>query len=281
MRAFDLSDLIDKLLPAVLAAGAVQMRYFSGPVAVETKADTSPVTAADRESEALLLDGLWHAARGVPVIAEESMSLGQAPPKGTAFFLVDPLDGTREFVHRRPEFTINIGLVIGAQPVFGLIYAPALGELFVTLAKERAVFVRMAPDAAGPAKLSAYPLLDLRTRAPDIDALTVMESRSHRTAETDAFLQRYSITGIERAGSSLKFCRIARGEADLYARLGPTCEWDTAAGQAILEAAGGCVTDLSWAQLVYGKTEAAYRNPHFVAWGRTPLASRVAQTSRC
>jgi 3'(2'), 5'-bisphosphate nucleotidase len=274
MRAFDFSALANTLLPAVLAAGAAQMRYFADGVSVETKADTSPVTAADRESEALLLDGLWHAARGVPVIAEESMSLGQSPPRGTAFFLVDPLDGTREFVNRRPEFTVNIGLVVGSKPVFGLIYAPALGELFVTLGGGRAVSAEI-PVTAGSANLPDRELRDLHTRAPDLAALTVIESQSHRTAETEAFLKGYAVADVQRSGSSLKFCRIAQGRGDFYARLGPTCEWDTAAGQAILEAAGGSVTDLAWTPLTYGKSNASYKNPHFVAWARTPIAPRA------
>jgi 3'(2'), 5'-bisphosphate nucleotidase len=278
MRAFDFPSLAEKLLPAVLAAGQAQMRYYQRGVAVETKPDSSPVTVADRESEALLIDGLWEAARGVPVIAEESMSLGQAPAKSKSFFLVDPLDGTREYVNRVGEFTVNIGLVVDHVPVFGMIYAPALGDLYVTLGEGRAVEAHVPLDEQN-AMLSSLPLRELRTREPNTEALTVLESRSHRTPETEAFLAGYTIGEVKRAGSSLKFCRIARGDADLYVRLGPTSEWDTAAGQAILEAAGGSVTDMSGTRLTYGKADAGYGNPHFVAWGRDPIAAHAKAIS--
>lgn len=278
MRTIDFPSLAERLLPAVLAAGTVQMRLYEGGCAVESKADSSPVTEADRESEAVLLEGLWKAARGVPVIAEESMALGTAPAAGTTFFLVDPLDGTREFVSRRNEFTINIGLVVAARPVFGLIYAPVLGELYVTLGEGRAVSAHIPVHAAAP-RLADMALHTLATRAPDERALTVLESHSHRTPETERFLAGYDLAEVKRAGSSLKFCRIASGAADFYARLGPTKEWDTAAGQAILEAAGGQVTTLDGAPLTYGHAERAYLNPHFVAWARAPIAPSRADIS--
>ncbi len=251
------------------------MRLYDRGVMVTEKADSSPVTAADREAEALILDGLWHAARGVPVVAEESMALGEVPPRGSTFFLVDPLDGTREFLARNGEFTINIGLVVGTAPVFGMIYAPALGALYVTMGQGYAVEAYIPVQSVQP-KLSQTPLRELRTRSPNIEALTVLESRSHRTAETEDFLKRYAIAEVKRAGSSLKFCRIARGDADFYVRLGPTKEWDTAAGQAILEAAGGTVATLDGVPLTCGHADADYLNPHFVAWGRKPLGPLTA-----
>jgi 3'(2'), 5'-bisphosphate nucleotidase len=274
MRTFDFPALAERLLPSVLAAGAVQMRLYESGTIVEQKADSSPVTAADREAEAILLDGLWHAARGVPVVAEESMSLGVAPPKGTTFFLVDPLDGTREFVEHRGEFTINVGLVVGKKPVFGLIYAPVLGALYVTLGGGKAFETSIAAGSNG-VSLRSCPLRELRTRTPNFEALTVLESRSHRTEQIEAFLADYSIAEVKRAGSSLKFCLIARGDADFYVRLGPTREWDTASGQAILEAAGGCVTTLAGHPLVYGNGADAFYNPNFIAWGRTPIPKRL------
>lgn len=279
MRTFDLPSLAESLLPAVLAAGRVEMRLFESGVTVEKKHDSSPVTQADREAEAVLLDGLWTAARGVPVIAEESMALGEAPVQGTTFFLVDPLDGTREFVDRRPEFTINIGLVVASAPVFGMIYAPALGELYVKLGEGHAVSARIPPESRAP-RLAEMALAPLKTRPPDVAALTVLESYSHRAPETERFLEGYAVAEVKRAGSSLKFCRIARGEADFYVRLGPTKEWDTAAGQAILEAAGGKVTTLDGSRLTYGHVERAYLNPHFVAWGRAPIAPTRGAISR-
>ena len=274
MRPLDHSVLADTLLPAVLAAGRATMRYFKTGVDVEQKPDASPVTAADREAEAILLDGLWHAARGVPVVAEESASLGVLPSPSTTFFLVDPLDGTREFINGCPEYTINIGLVRNGAPLFGLIYAPALSALFVTLDQGRAVQVDVAPEAS-VGSLSDCALVGLSSRAPDAQALIVLESRSHRSPATEKFLRGYPIASSKIAGSSLKFCMIARGDADLYARMGPTKEWDTAAGQAILEAAGGSVTRVGGEVLTYGKADVGYLNPHFIAWGKGFIPPRL------
>lgn len=273
MRPLDFRALADALLPAVLAAGRAEMGYFTTGVEVEQKSDASPVTAADREAEVIILDALWHAARGVPVVAEESASLGALPSPSTSFFLVDPLDGTREFANKCGEFTVNIGFVQDRVPVFGLIYAPALSTLFVTLDKDRAVEARIEPDAQVKS-LADCVLTDLKTREPDVDALKVLESRSHRSPATDGFLRGYAIASSIRAGSSLKFCMIARGDADLYARIGATKEWDTAAGQAILAAAGGAVTRLGGEVLTYGKADVGYLNPHFVAWGREFIPPR-------
>jgi 3'(2'), 5'-bisphosphate nucleotidase len=270
MKAADCRRLVEGLLPTVLAAGRVEMRHFAAGVAVETKADTTPVTAADHEAEEVLLKGLQQVAPGVPVVAEEEMAAGRMPKVTDAFFLVDPLDGTRAFIKRSPEFTINIGLVEGDRPVFGIIYAPALGRLFATLGPDEAVETDIAPDAKD-ARLDACRLTRLSTRAPDPKALVAFASRSHATESTEAFLARLPIAETRKASSSLKFCLIARGEADLYARLGQTSEWDTAAGHAILAAAGGSVTTVDGAPLRYAKREAGFANPHFVAWGRRSL----------
>jgi 3'(2'), 5'-bisphosphate nucleotidase len=270
MRAEDYPRLLDELLPAVLAAGRIEMRHFKAGVSVETKADTTPVTVADREAEAILEEGLKRAAPGVPVIAEEAVAAGRVPAVADAFFLVDPLDGTRAFIRRDPEFTINVGLVEGDRPVFGIIYAPALDLLFATLAPDAAVEVRIAPDAA-VTRLSERQMKPLHTREPDPGALVAFASRSHAAESTEAFLRRLPIAEKRKASSSLKFCLIARGEADLYARLGETSEWDTAAGHAILAAAGGSVTTLDGAPLRYAKKEKGFANPHFVAWGRSSL----------
>jgi 3'(2'), 5'-bisphosphate nucleotidase len=271
MWPLDHAKLANALLPSILKAGQIEMRHFAAGVAVERKADTSPVTAADREAEAVLLDGLWHAARGVPVIAEESASLDAIPTPGTAFFVVDPLDGTREFINRCGEFTVNIGLVVGAEPVFGVIYAPALEQLFVTLGPGQAVETRIAPGLE-VTSLAGCTLTPLRSREPDTGALIALESRSHRSEATEAFLARYHVASSKQVGSSLKFCLIARGDADFYVRNGPTKEWDTAAGQAILAAAGGSVTTIDGAPLEYGKP--GHLNPDFIAWARRPLQPR-------
>lgn len=270
MKLEDYVPLVEALLPAVLAAGRIEMAHFAAGVTVETKADTTPVTIADHEAEAVLIEGLRRAAPGIPVIAEEAVAAGRVPATGDAFFLVDPLDGTRAFINGSPEFTINIGLVVDGRPVFGIIYAPALGQYYATVGPTESVEARI-PVEARDVDLADCVLTRLATRQPALEGLVAFASRSHAAQSTDAFLQRLPIAEKRRASSSLKFCLIARGEADLYARLGQTSEWDTAAGQAILAAAGGCVTTLDGQPLTYGKREAGYANPHFVAWGREPL----------
>lgn len=273
MKDFDFPALADRLLPSVLAAGAAEMRHFAEGVDVELKADKSPVTAADKEAEALLLEGLRKAAPGVPVVAEERAAAGERIERSSAYFLVDPLDGTREFIERSAEFTINVGLVVDGRPVFGLIYAPAMEAFFVTLGEDQAVEAKIPVHAPGVG-LAGHDLRPLRTRTPDVAALTVVESRSHGTPEDAAFLARYNVAEVRRVGSSLKFCQIARGEADLYARLGPTREWDTATGHAILAAAGGTVTTLEGEPLRYGRFDGGHINPSFVAWARGPIPPR-------
>lgn len=272
-ETFDGRRLAGDLLPAVLAAGRIEMRHYHAGAAVETKADASPVTAADREAEAVLLDALEVAAPGVPVIAEERASAGHLPETGDRFFLVDPLDGTREFIKKNGEFTINIGLIDHGAPVFGIVYAPALGRLYVSFGRGRPVRAQVLPDAPVQS-LEDCEFSEIGSRQPVPTALIALESRSHRTAATDAFLARYPVAEVLASGSSLKFCLIAEGRADFYPRIGPTSEWDTAAGQAVLEAAGGTVATLDGRPLGYGKAADGYVNPHFVAWGRTPIAPR-------
>lgn len=266
----DRRGLAEALLPAVVEAGRIEMAYFDGAVAVERKSDASPVTAADRDAEAVLLAALAHVAPGIPVVAEEAVAAGNIPAIGDTFFLVDPLDGTREFIDRRPEFTINIGLVAGGQPSFGIVFAPASHRFYLGLGAGAAYQARLDP-ARSPATLAGCELQPIATRVPDTKALVVLDSRSHRSPETEAFLARYEVASTTHIGSSLKFCLIAAGEGDLYPRLGPTCEWDTAAAHAVLTAAGGSVTTLEGAPLAYGKAGARFLNPHFVAWGKRPL----------
>lgn len=261
------AELAAALLDPVLEAGRIEMMHYRSGVAVETKADHSPVTAADREAEAVLLAALAIIAPGVPVIAEEEMSAGNEPDVGDVFFLVDPLDGTREFIRRRGEFTVNVALVIERQPRFGIIYAPALGQLYVTLGADRAASAKIDAEAQVPPALTLSDFTDIRTRAPNPDKLIAATSRSHLNAETEAFLRRYRIAERRDAGSSLKFCLLARGDADIYPRLGPTMEWDTAAGHAILVAAGGAVTTVEGGEFRYGKAGEGYLNSSFVAWG--------------
>ena len=270
MTDADTRGLVAALLPAVLAAARVEMAYFDGEMTVERKADASPVTAADQEAEAILLAALERSAPGIPVVAEEQVAAGRVPAVSDTFFLVDPLDGTREFIERRPEFTINIGLVRDRRPVLGVVYAPASQRFYLGLGPGQAFQARIDP-ADAEVGIDDCGLSPISTREPDPSRLVVLDSRSHRSAETEALLARYDVAKTTHIGSSLKFCLIAAGEGDLYPRLGPTCEWDTAAAHAVLAAAGGSVTTLDGAPLVYGKAAARFLNPHFIAWARQPI----------
>lgn len=261
-KSLDHAALARKLVDAVLEAGRIEMHHYTSGVAVETKADRSPVTLADKEAEAVLVAALEASAPGIPIVAEEAAALGRIPAVGDALFLVDPLDGTREFINQRGEFTVNIALVTKGQPVFGIVYAPAIGELYVTLSATRSATVSIQPSASG---LDPGLLRTITTRTPDLKRLTAVASRSHMTPEGEAWLARLPIAARRDAGSSLKFCLIACGDADLYPRLSPTMQWDTAAGDAILRAAGGMVTTLDGVPLRYGQPNDRYRNPHFVA----------------
>ena len=269
MKLEEYIPLVEALLPAVLTAGRIEMAYFAAGVMVETKADTTPVTIADHEAEAVLTEGLHRAAPGIPVIAEEAVAAGRVPTTGHAFFLVDPLDGTRAFIKGSPEFTINIGLISDGVPVFGLIYAPALSSMYLTTTESESAYCYL-PTNALVSSFSECRFERLRTRAPEPGALRALTSRSRPSEISDAFLQRAGVSDAQPTGSSLKFCLIAQGRADLYARFGPTNEWDTAAGQAILTAAGGAVVTMDGQALSYGKTETRFLNPQFIAWGRQP-----------
>lgn len=270
MLPADIKDhdaFIAALLPAVREAGRLEMSHFKNGVAFEQKADRSPVTAADREAEAVILAALARVAPDVPVVAEEQISNGGPCLYAKRFFLVDALDGTRLFIRGKPEFSVNIGYVEDGISKFGLIYLPPSERLFVTRA-----------DGAYQAHIphgNERPFEDIRferlaTREPNLNALVAFNSRGAGAASTN-LLALLKVHEAKPLGSSMKFCLIAAGEGDLYARFGETCEWDTAAGQAILEAAGGSVTNLDGTRLTYGHYDRAFRNPYFVAWGRQPL----------
>ncbi len=263
------NSLTDALLPAVLEAGRVEMRHFTGGVTIEHKADRSPVTAADREAEAIILAALARIVPDIPVVAEEAASAGLLPPAANRFFLVDALDGTRLFVKGKPEFTVNIALIENAKPVFGLVYVPPTGSLFVTRDDSHSYAAVIMPDAS-ERSIGNIAFERLCSRQPDLANLLAFNSRTAGGASSE-FLNRLGVKDGRPLGSSLKFCLIAKGEGDIYARFGETYEWDTAAGQAILEAAGGTVATLDGATLTYGKAAEAYLNPHFIAWGRQPL----------
>lgn len=246
-------------------AGEILLRHYaSETVDVRRKPDESPVTDADEEAEAFILAELRKSFPGVPVVAEESVAAGHAPDIANRFFLVDPLDGTKEFVSRNGEFTVNIGEIVNGRPVRGCVFAPAKSRLFLGDGANGA-FESAATDGAPPDFVQARPVAARRAPA---DGLVAVASRSHRDAQTDVFLARFPISKFVSAGSSLKFCLVATGEADLYPRLGRTMEWDTAAGDAVLTAAGGRVSTLDGRPFVYGKVEEKFANPFFVARGR-------------
>lgn len=271
MPPIDHAALTHALMPAVLMAGACLLEHRSKGVAAEIKADGSPVSRADREAEQIVLDALAIAAPGVPVIAEEAVSAGNIPAFEEMAFLVDALDGTREYIAGGDDFTVNVALVEQGVPVLGILLAPASGRLFATLGLHRAVAARLAPESLASGMPPQF--RDIATVAPGPDGMRVLSSRSHRSSETDAFLGKLRIARHDHLGSSLKFGIIAAGEADLYPRLGPTSAWDIAAGHAILAAAGGTVTRLDGTPLTYlDKSRLGaldpFLNPSFVAWGR-------------
>jgi 3'(2'), 5'-bisphosphate nucleotidase len=263
---FDFARAAAVLTDAAARAGAAIMTHYHEGPEVTFKDDLSPVTRADHDAEAIILAALKKLAADIPVVSEEA-SGGEEFKLGARFFLVDPLDGTKEFIQKRSDFTVNIALIVDGHPRFGLVYAPARSLLAVTVAVDKAVEAELAPNESGAdlAKLACRPL---RVRVPSTEGYVAVVSHSHLDADTEAFLAKLKIAKRSSAGSSLKFLLVARGDADVYPRFGPTMEWDIAAGQAVLEAAGGAVVEGGGAPLRYGKTEARLRNPSFIAWGR-------------
>jgi 3'(2'), 5'-bisphosphate nucleotidase len=254
--------MLQSLIYTAQRAGGAIMAVYAKGFDVRDKADASPVTVADEAAEKIILEDLAEIAPGIPVVAEESVAGGKVPEVAERFFLVDPLDGTKEFISHRDEFTVNIALIENGEPVLGVVLAPARRELFWgDVRAGRAGHMDAEPDGTMP--LMGAPL---RARVTPQQGLVAVASRSHRSPETDAFLANYPVIEFRSIGSSLKFCLLAAGQADLYPRLGPTMEWDTAAGQAVLVAAGGRVTTLEGEPFRYGKP--GFRNGHFVAWGR-------------
>ena len=234
------------------------MQVYAHGATARMKADRTPVTEADERAEAIILERLADVLPAVPVIAEESASRGVMPEAGRRFVLVDPLDGTKEFLSRNGEFTVNIALVEDGRPTVGCVFAPAIDTLYAA----GTTAWREVGSARTPLATRPYPA----------DGLIALCSRSHPDPACDAYLARLAIAGRAEAGSSLKFCRVAEGSADVYPRFGPTMEWDVAAGHAVLAAAGGSVVSPDGSAFVYGKRDAGYRNAAFVAWGREPLA---------
>lgn len=241
-----------------LDAGDKIMQVYAAPdFEVRSKDDASPVTEADEAADALISAGLRAAYPEVTLITEEQAASHAL--SASTFFIVDPLDGTKEFVKRLGDFTVNIAYVENGTPRLGVVYAPAKGRLFYTTADGQSV------EEEGPFdKTTPGPLRALHVTTPDNDALMIVASKSHRDAATDDYIARYAVRDMTSAGSSLKFCLVATGEADLYPRLGRTMEWDTAAGDAVLRGAGGVVVRMdNLAPLTYGKP--GWDNPFFIA----------------
>jgi 3'(2'), 5'-bisphosphate nucleotidase len=255
-REIDTLALLPHVRTIAHEAGQVVLRFYNGRTTVSNKADGSPVTEADRAAEAVILPALRHLVPGVPVVAEEDSDANGCPAvEGRYFWLVDPLDGTKEFISRNGEFTVNIALIDGDRPVLGVVYAPVIGDLYA---------------AAGPgsALLAHEGRADrpIRCRPVPAAGVTVIASRNHGDpGETERFLSGFTVAGLTNRGSSLKFCTLAAGGADLYPRFGPTHEWDTAAGHAVLTAAGGRVETATGEPLRYRKPE--FDNPAFIAYG--------------
>ena len=289
----DPAALTATLCEIALRAGQEILAVYASDFTVRGKADASPVTEADTRAERIILEGLGECAPDIPVVAEESAAAGEIPNiGGEPFFLVDPLDGTREFIGRNGEFTVNVALIEDGRPTVGVVHLPALDETFWTAGdgvawRARGGGAGWIGQATSPTRFlsgcrpgrwrgRSHRLRHRRRhdrhggadRLPQTrcdGGLVAIASRSHRDPETARYLERFEIAEIVSAGSSLKFCRIAEGAADLYPRLGRTMEWDVAAGHAILSAAGGSVETMDGAPLTYGKP--GFDNPRFVARG--------------
>lgn len=250
-----LKQIADALPGICKQAAKIILNVYETDFETRTKTEGSPVTEADEQAEELIIAELRKIAPDIAIIAEESYEKGIIPsPIPDEFFLVDPLDGTKEFVSRRGEFTVNIALVVGKKPIIGAVQLPARDEVYWTDADGKA----WHEDAAGEVK-------EIKCRVPADDGLVVVASRSHRGAATDELLETLNVKDITSSGSSLKICRVAEGTADLYPRLGRTMEWDTAAGHAVLLAAGGEITRLDGEPLEYGKD--GTDNPNFIVRG--------------
>lgn len=257
-----LASMIVHFEDLAVKAGAVIMPFYENGCETMIKDDDSPVTAADHAAEAIILAGLRASYPDIPVVAEEEICAGHMPEAlGRRFFLVDPLDGTREFINQRSDFTVNIALIEDGCPIAGTVFAPVRGELFSGFGST-ATFVEVNKESQGERVA-----LQVNGKAK---AEVAVASRSHRTPETDEFLETHQITDCVSVGSSLKFCLLAKGDADIYPRFGRTMEWDTAAGDAVLRAAGGVTTCSDGSVFTYGKQDqthdSPFANPFFISW---------------
>jgi 3'(2'), 5'-bisphosphate nucleotidase len=233
-----------------------------------TKPDQSPVTTADEVSEAVILQGLARLLPGVAVVSEESTDHKQISGLEESFVIVDPLDGTREFLAGRDEFTVNLALITRGIPIAGIVAAPKRGQIWRGIVGQKAERLRLLADGTDRAET-------IRTRSWPGQKAVAAVSRSHFDAATDAFLVSLGPIARHASGSAIKFCQVAEGAADVYPRLATTCEWDVAAGQALVVAAGGVVTSPKGSPLVYGRASADFRVPAFVAWGDPGKAAAI------
>lgn len=247
--------LMDQLHVLAQEAGKVVMAVYESDFEVETKSDKSPVTEADKKADELITTTIRETiTKDFPIISEESFDPKKPRDGSKPFWLVDPLDGTRDFIDRNGEFTVNIALIEHGRPVIGVVHAPALGLTY--LGSKHGSFEQVGDDA--PRKIEC--------RKPPHSGMIALVSRHHNSPKVEDYLADYHVQDTVGVGSSLKFCRIAAGIADIYPRLGPTSEWDTAAADAVVTFAGGSVTQMDGTPLAYGKQE--IRNPHFVVRGK-------------
>jgi 3'(2'), 5'-bisphosphate nucleotidase len=261
----DFSDpaLLDELTEIASQAGEAIMRVRMAGATVRTKADASPVTEADEAAEAIILRRLAHALPGIVVVSEEAAARSDVPQPPDTFILVDPLDGTREFIDGRDEFTVNIAIIGDGRPVTGIVGAPALGTIWRGASGAGSERLRLRPGAS---PRNARERIALRTHPHRGGPWRAMVSRSHLDPATEQWLTRFSAVERMDCGSSVKFCRIAEGAADVYPRLARTSEWDIAAGDAVLSAAGGAVLTLQGEPVRYGQAAHGLKVPSFVAW---------------
>lgn len=263
---------LDQVAALAVLAGAEIMRHDRQATATQ-KIDGSLVTAADKAAEDIILPGLIALAPRLPILSEEATASGaKVPPDLETFAVVDPLDGTREFVEGEPAFTVNIGFVLKGEPVAGVVYAPALSRLWI--AGDKAESMTIAPGG------DLKKVLDRRvisTRKGNPVRIAVIASRSHRCAQTDDYISRIPHSALVFEGSALKFCRLAEGEADIYPRFEPTMEWDTAAGHAVLVAAGGDLVRPDGSKFRYGKGLDSFRNGPFLAGGDKVLLNKMTK----
>jgi len=275
------NELNSALVPLAIEVGQLIIGFYRSDLEIETKSDDSPVTLADKAAEKLIIEKLTSCWPEITIVAEEMCAAGiipdtNAPETNGTFFLVDPLDGTKEFINKRDEFTVNIAMIVNNLPFYGLVFTPALGELFITLSAETSGYLKFnecLEDLSDKDKTfdhSKFTLIKVRDW-PSSGPVGVI-SRSHPDDKTAEFLKKNNVGEQIAAGSSLKFCQLAQGLADIYPRFGPTMEWDTAAGHAVLSSAGGALVTGTGDAFLYGKYDRKYLNGEFVASSKETLS---------